>query len=168
MKIWGTWKKTHVKDFAQDLDWETDGVWTPFREKHNLSVTFPFLTSRDRDVANLKSIRAQLMSHSRPWRIHLQPLVEGILTPDLVREPLHFTSGDLTCMFMAKATKITEMVDPVIITFSSQYHADVSVPRWLSGWSSCNSLKWGSCSCLEHGVSVVWFPITCAGSTHRN
>ena len=57
-----------------------DGIWTPPSEKRNLSVTFPFFTTRERDLAGLKPIRAQLMSLSRPWRIHLQPGTDVVVT----------------------------------------------------------------------------------------
>ncbi len=121
----------------------TGGIWTPLRGRQKSSVTFPFLTTRDQYLAGLKSMRAQLMRHSKPSGIHLQPgadvvvtvrssiyaLVGGCHVPDLVSGPLHSTFADFTNIFMAKANNITEMVHPVIMPFSSQRNADLAFPK---------------------------------------
>jgi len=89
---------------------------------------------------SLKIIRAQVISSSRPFKIHLLPgtdvivtvrssikaLMDGCLTLDLVSGPLHSTSAAFTSMFMAREKRITEMV-PVMIPFLSLCHAEVVV-----------------------------------------
>lgn len=49
----------------------------------------------------------------------MKALMGGCLTPNLVSGPLYSTSVDLTSMFMAREKKVTEIVQPVIIPFSS-------------------------------------------------
>ncbi len=102
----------------------TDGVQVTPREKWNRLVTFPLFSIRGLDFSGLRRIRAQVVSLSKPWRIHLHPgtdnvftvrsskkaLMGGCLTPDLVSGPLHSGSADLTSMFMAKEKRLTEIV----------------------------------------------------------
>lgn len=80
------------------------------------------------------ALLAQLMSFSSPWNIHLLPetdvvvtvgssmkaLIGGCRTPDLIKGPLHSTSADLKIMFMVRAKRMTEMVQHVIMPFSSR------------------------------------------------
>lgn len=49
--------------------------------------------------------------------------------PELDSGPLHSTSAALTSMFIARANSATDMVQPVIMPFSRQCHADVVVPE---------------------------------------
>lgn len=103
----------------------------PPSEKRCWSVIFPIFTTRDLDLAGLKFIWVQLMRHSRPYRIHLQPgtdvevivrssinaLIGCCYIPEFVNGPLHSTSADFTSIFME--TSVTEIVHPGIMTFSS-------------------------------------------------
>lgn len=116
------------------------GMVTPARVKQNLSTTCPFLSTKDLDFLGLKLILAHVMSFSRPWRIHLVPgtedvmmvrlsikaLVGGCLEPDFVFGPWHSTSADLATIFTARAKMVVEMVQPVIIPFSSRCQLDDS------------------------------------------
>ncbi len=52
----------------------------------------------------------------------------GCRVPDLDMGPLHSTSADLTIMFMARTKSDTEIVQPVMMPFSSRCQADVTVP----------------------------------------
>ncbi|CAF88673.1 unnamed protein product, partial [Tetraodon nigroviridis] len=92
------------------------------------------------DFPGLKRMRAQVISLSKPWRIHRHPIVVTVRSsmnalmggwrmPDLVLGPLHSGSADLASMFMARANIITEMVHPVMIPLSSRCHSDVTVPE---------------------------------------
>ena len=95
------------------------------------------------DLAGLKHILAQEMSFSRLWSIHLPPgtdvvvtvrssmnaLMGGCRMPDLDRGPLYSVSAALTTMFMARAKRLTEMVHPIIIPFSSRCQSDVTLPE---------------------------------------
>lgn len=76
----------------------TDGIRFSPSLKQNLSVTLPLFRTKDRDFAGLKLICAHDMSFSNPWRIHLAPdtdvvvsvrssmkaLIDGCLTLDLL------------------------------------------------------------------------------------
>lgn len=59
----------------------------------------------------------------------MKALIGGWRTPVFVKGPLHSTSADLTIMFMARAKRMTEMVQPVIMSFSSLCQADVPDPN---------------------------------------
>ncbi len=52
----------------------------------------------------------------------------GCRVPALDMGPLHSTSADLTIMFMVRAKNGTEIVQPVMMPFSSRYQTDVTVP----------------------------------------
>lgn len=52
----------------------------------------------------------------------------GCRVPDLDMGPPHSTSADLTIMFRARAKSGTEIVQPVLMPFSSRYKADDTVP----------------------------------------
>ncbi len=120
----------------------TDGICDPYRVKRNRSATLPFFKPRDLDLAGLKLILAHRMRRWSPWSSHLHPGTEAAVTvrssikalmggcrvPDLDMGPLHFTSADLTIMFMARAKSGTEIVQPVMMPFSSRCQADVAVP----------------------------------------
>lgn len=74
----------------------------------------------------MKPILAQLMSFTRPLRIHLEPGIDVVVTirssimalmwgcqiPDLNRGPLHSVSAAFTKIFMARAKRLTEIVQP--------------------------------------------------------
>lgn len=75
------------------------------------------------------------------WKLHLvdcsevvSQVVPGLLESDCVLQgavdmgPLHSTCADLTIMFMARAKSATEIVQLVIMPFSSRGQADVTVP----------------------------------------
>lgn len=47
---------------------------------------------------------------------------------DFVLGPLHFISADFATMFMARAKRVAEMVQPVMIPFSSGCQLDVLDP----------------------------------------
>lgn len=49
----------------------------------------------------------------------MKALIGGCLLPDFVFGSLHSTSADSATMFMAKAKRETEMLQPVMIRFSS-------------------------------------------------
>lgn len=107
--------------------------------KKNFSVTYPFFNTRDLDFAGLKLMHAKVISSSRPFRIHLLPRTDAVVTvrsfmkaliggcwiPDFEKGPLHCTSADFTSMFMASAKRITEMVHLVIIPFLSSCHSKI-------------------------------------------
>lgn len=119
-----------------------DGMVAPDREKRNLSTISPLLTTSEFDFTGLKLIFAQVMSFSRPWRIHplpgtdvvvtvrssLKALIGGSCIPVFIKGRLHSTSADLTIIFMARAKKMTELVQPVIMPFSSLCQSDVPDP----------------------------------------
>lgn len=83
------------------------------------------------------------MSFSNPWRTHLPPATDDVVTvrssikalmgycmsPDLDRGPLHSFSAVVATMFIARVKRITEIVHPVIIPFSSQCQSDVTFPE---------------------------------------
>ena len=62
-------------------------------------------------------------------RCSMKALMGGCRTPDLVRGPLHSTSAEFNSIFMASAKRITEIVHPVMIPFSSLIHSNVVVPE---------------------------------------
>lgn len=121
----------------------TDGIAVPSTKKRNLSASFPFFRTIALDLVGLKLILAQEMRFSRPWSIHLAPgadvvvtvrssikaLMGGCRVPDLDRGPLHSVSAALTTMFMATAKRLTEIVHPVIMPFSSLCQSDVKLPE---------------------------------------
>ena len=49
--------------------------------------------------------------------------------PDRDKGPLHSTSADFTSMFMARANRDTEIVQPVMMPFSRRCQSDVEVPE---------------------------------------
>lgn len=122
-----------VKDLAQALDQFLGHWWNSGLSQG----TYPFFRTRDQDWAGLKLILAQEMSRSSPWRSHLHPgtdivitvkssikaLIGGCWVPDLDLSPLHSTSADLTIMFMAGEKRVTKTIQPVIIPFSRQCQA---------------------------------------------
>ncbi len=122
---------------------DTEGIWTPPKEKRCLSDTLPFFRTKDQNLAGLKLILAHVMSLSNPWRSHRHPgtdvamtiqlsmkaLIGGWQVPDLSRGPLYSTSAALTNMFIPKANKDTDMEQPVMMLFSRQCHADVIDPE---------------------------------------
>ena len=82
----------------------TDGRRVPPRSKWNRSNTFPLFRTKDLDFSS-----AQVVSLSKPRRIHLHPGTDNVVTvrssmnaligwrlPDLVLGPLHSGSADLT------------------------------------------------------------------------
>lgn len=62
-------------------------------------------------------------------RSSLKALIGGCLESDFVFGPLHSTSAVLATIFMARAKRVTEMVQPVIIPFSSRYQLDDTDPE---------------------------------------
>lgn len=73
-----------------------DVIWTPPMEKWNLSVTFPFFTTRDQDLVGLYPIRAHLMRRSKHWRICLQPGTDAVVTVRLYINALMGAATHLT------------------------------------------------------------------------
>lgn len=83
-------------------------------ELNSLQKSFPFLKTKDLDLAGLNFFLAQQMSPSRPWRSHLHPgtdvtvrssmnaLIRGCRVPDLGTGPLQSTSADFTSIFMTR------------------------------------------------------------------
>lgn len=81
----------------------TAGIYDPPRERWNWLATFPFFRARYLDFAGLKFILAHEMTHSSPWRSHLHPGMDVVVTimssmnalkggwqvPDLDIGPLH-------------------------------------------------------------------------------
>lgn len=119
-----------------------DGIAVPSTRKRNLSTTFPRFRTMDLDFVGLKLILAQRISFSRPCRIHLHPgtdvvvtlkssikaRIGGCRTQDLDKGPRHSVSAAFTNIFMARANRITEIVQPVMIPFSSRCQSDVTLP----------------------------------------
>lgn len=90
-----------------------DGIWMPSKKEANLSVTFHLFSIRDLDFAGLKPIQTQVMSLSKPWKIHRhweyfyhQVVYEGSdggwRVPELLCRTLHSDSANLTSMIMVK------------------------------------------------------------------
>lgn len=118
------------------------GIAAPSIRKRNLSTTFPRLRTMDLDFVGLKLILAQRISFSRPCRIHQHPGTDVVVTvkssmkariggcriPDLDKGPLQSVSAALTSMFMARANRMTEIVQPVMIPFLSRCQSDVTFP----------------------------------------
>lgn len=103
----------------------TDGIRTPPKEKQCLSDTLSFLRTKVLDLAVLKVILALEMSHRHlgtgvvvTVSLSMKALIGGWRVLDLDRGLLHSTSADLTSMIMAKANRVTDMVQPVIMPFS--------------------------------------------------
>lgn len=77
-----------------------------------------------------------------PCKIHLLPGTDGVVTvrssikarnegnctPDFVSGSRHSTSADLTSIIMDRTKRITDIVQPVIIPFSSLCQSDVIDP----------------------------------------
>lgn len=78
-----------------------------------------------------------------PCKIHLLPGTDGVVTvrsslkariggnctPDFVSGSRHSTSADLTSIIMDRTKRITDIVQPVIIPFSSLCQSDVIDPE---------------------------------------
>lgn len=113
-------------------------VWT-CRPSCCIDLPPPPLKSCPVPVGGLKLILAQRMSRSSPWRSHLHPGTDVVITVKLsikalmgaCRVPdldLHSPLADLTIMFMASEKSGTEMVQLVIMPFSRRCQADVTWP----------------------------------------
>ena len=50
-------------------------------------------------------------------RSSIKAWIQGCLMPDFVLRPLNSTSVDLAITFMARANRVKEIVQPVIVTF---------------------------------------------------
>ena len=59
----------------------------------------------------------------------MNALIGGCLVPDLETGPRHSFSADFAIRFMARVNSETEMVQPVMIPFSSICQEDVVVPE---------------------------------------
>lgn len=82
------------------------------------------------------------MSFSRPCRIHqhtgtdvvvmvrlfIKVRMRGFRIPDLDSGPLHSVSTAFTNIFMVRANRITEIVQQVMIPFSSRCQFNVMLP----------------------------------------
>lgn len=103
---------------------DTDGNRTPPKEKQCLSDTIFFLRTKVLDLVVLKVILALEMSHRHlgtgvvTVSLSTKALIGGWRLLDLDRGLLHSTSADLTSMIMAKANRVTDMMQPVIMPFS--------------------------------------------------
>lgn len=109
--------------------------------KYWLSCIFLILAStKDIDFSGLNDILALPISFFlTPVRIHQPPGTNSVVTlrssmkvqiggwwiPDLDLEPLHSGSVDFTIMFIARANRITSMVQSAMIPTSSLCHCDV-------------------------------------------
>ena len=85
---------------------EIVGIGVSKTEKRNLSITLPFFKTKDLDFSGLKDILTHPISFSSPFRIHLAPGTDSVVTvrssmkariggwwiPDL--GPLHTGSAD--------------------------------------------------------------------------
>ncbi len=61
-------------------------------------------------------------------RSSIKAFMGGCQVPDRDTGPLHSTSADLTIMLKARVKSGTEIVQPVMMPFSSRCQADVAVP----------------------------------------
>lgn len=62
----------------------------------------------------------------------MKALIGCCLEPNFVFGLLHSTSADLKTIFMARAKRVTEVVQPVMIPFSSWCQLDDSDPKETS------------------------------------
>ena len=113
---------------------EIVGMGVPRMLKRNLSMTLPFLSTSDLDFPGLNRILANPISFSSPCRIHLLPGIDSVVggggwcIPDFVRGPRNSGTVDFAIMFIAKAKRITVMIQPMMIPTSGLYHSDVTDP----------------------------------------
>lgn len=62
-------------------------------------------------------------------RLSMKALIGGNRNPDLVSGRLHSPSAVVTTIFVASAKRMTEMVQPVMIPFSSLCQSEVMDPE---------------------------------------
>lgn len=108
-----------------------------------LSSTFPFLSTKDLDLAGLKHIWAHSTIFLSPCRIQRQPGTDSVLTlrssvnalmggwywADVVLGSLHSGSADWISTSMAREKSFAEMVHPMMMPTSTQCLLDVIPPR---------------------------------------
>lgn len=165
------------KNLAQALDQFLCHQWNlgPSQGKVGAGqLLSTYFRTRDLDLAVLKLILAQVMSCTSPqWSyLHsgtdgavtmwssMNDLMEGCRVSDLDLGHLHSTSADLTIMFMAKEKSGTEIVQPVIMHFSSLYQADVSGDSQhevtIMVQNGASDHLWNMVPCYCYFNTLVW------------